>query len=80
MEGKWVFLVEKYKTGNKEHNIFWRENPTKIHTASSITWREAYKFANKKAKELGLAKFRIDTPKGDRFVPVDSNEGLKDSK
>jgi hypothetical protein len=80
MEGRWVFLVEKQHTGGKTHNIFWRENPAKIQRAASTSWREAYKFANEKAKQLGLKRFRVDSARGDRFVDVDSQKALKDSK
>ena len=61
---KAVFAVHKWETGDGKHHVhsgtdFNRKGATRRFTS----WTRAEKYARKRAKELGLKSYIVDTPK-----------------
>jgi hypothetical protein len=78
-EQNFVFVVHKWETDDGTHHMHWGKNGHVTDTIYCKTWKEAYDLANKKAKELGIPTFQIDTPKHPHvFVKVDSKKGHSD--
>jgi len=72
MPRKWVFAVHRYETGDHKHHVSYGTG-NKYRTKRFSTWPNARKFAQKKAQEMNLRKFQIDTPHSPhKMVPTAS--------
>jgi len=69
----WVFAVHTWETVGDFHSVHWKIGDAETQNRDFKRWYNAFKFASRKAKELGLAKFQIDTPKEPHvFLNVDA--------
>ena len=58
-----VFAVHKWETCDGLHAVHFGENlNAEGNTKRFKSWKDAEAFANKKAVELGLTHYQIDTP------------------
>lgn len=61
MARKWVFAVHKWETADGKHHVSYGTG-RRYRTKSFSKWSNAREFAEKKAADMGLRKYQIDTP------------------
>jgi len=67
---KWVFAVHKWETSSGKHDVSYGKGKN-YKTRRFTKWSDANKFAKKKAVEMGLKQYQIDTPsRPHKMIPV----------